>query len=1196
MVQRAAPSVSPHSLEILESRIAPAVFTVTSAAEDGPGSLRQAVLDANANASPDLILFHLPAGVDTIRLTSQISITDNLMISGPGADKLTLSGDHLSRIFKIENDAIAGHAFGVTLQNLAFENGSDPNDNNSPPTYEGGGAILSYQSLTLDHCIIANNHSGGNGGGIYIVTADAGTGLLIDQCQFNGNTAAEAGGGIAASTRGNIYVIESMLTGNSAQDGGGASLTIASSQDNTGDLWISHSTVANNHAAASGGGLALANLRNLYVPDSTSFAAIYQSTLTNNSAATEGGGVVFSAGNGAVVSSSLNGNQAGTRGGALSETGQVFFLTDSLVQQNHTVDSMGEGGGGLYLFGAYGSSVTVTQSTFDSNHSASSGGGLFVSGVLGQLRGLHFQGNSADGGSGGAIYSYKPTLSLTTSDFNKNRSTADGGAIFVRGIVNNVSSNLIPDQLSLESLSFDSNQAAGEGGALATEGDLSMSIYRVAATGNVAGTGGGGLYVHSNDKVFLNSLLLTGNNTSQGDGGGANFAAPSIKFLDHAIISNNQAAGHGGGIAVSEGSLVLSNARIEENSAGLSAGGLFAAQGALVGGLPSPFVVIAHNNSQDGSQQSFAVLDPTEYLYLPMVRVVTSAADDGQAGTLRQVIEASNRSVAPDQIVFQLPVGTKQITLTSEIRITDDVTIIGQGPNGFIISGGDTNRIFDIDDGSSLTSRAVVLDGLNLQHGYGAGDPSGYSTSGSGGAILSSENLTVRNSNISNNLSGDRGGGIAETGSLNSGRLTIVNSTISNNMAAYSGGGIYAEISGSVLLEDSFLSGNRAMRSEGGGASILLAPEGSGSISVLNCTVSGNSAEAAGGLFLASAGYLTLATRPAFIANSIITGNTASSGGGGIFLVTGSTTITNSFVADNHAGEYGGGVVKSVFNGDLLIQGSSFTRNSTSETAGSAAERGGGALFLEDFPGTQTEISHSDFSNNSSAGFGGAIESSGAVLFVESTAFRFNSAQDGPGGAIHVSPGAYGRSPLYLVSSAFVGNAASGDGGAVSSEGNYLELNTVSFERNLAGGHGGAIALARAVQANLFNVLIEASGSNSSGGGLFTSATGDLQLQSVLFYQNQTLQGDGGGLALAGTGAKFLHEISISQNISAGHGGGLTISAGGPVLITDALIVDNRSGDTAGGVFAQAGTSVAIDPLSSIVAGNSSVDGSQRNF
>src|SRR5258708_1818083 len=66
-------------LEALEDRALPSTFTVLNVADSGAGSLRQAILDANANAGADTINF---AGQlhGTIGLTSgQLpAITDDL--------------------------------------------------------------------------------------------------------------------------------------------------------------------------------------------------------------------------------------------------------------------------------------------------------------------------------------------------------------------------------------------------------------------------------------------------------------------------------------------------------------------------------------------------------------------------------------------------------------------------------------------------------------------------------------------------------------------------------------------------------------------------------------------------------------------------------------------------------------------------------------------------------------------------------------------------------------------------------------------------------------------------------------------------------------------------------------------------------------------------------------------------------------
>lgn len=60
------------------------IFVVTSADDDGPGTLRQAILSANANPGPDTIAFNLDPSVSlTISLLSPLpDVTDTLAIEG----------------------------------------------------------------------------------------------------------------------------------------------------------------------------------------------------------------------------------------------------------------------------------------------------------------------------------------------------------------------------------------------------------------------------------------------------------------------------------------------------------------------------------------------------------------------------------------------------------------------------------------------------------------------------------------------------------------------------------------------------------------------------------------------------------------------------------------------------------------------------------------------------------------------------------------------------------------------------------------------------------------------------------------------------------------------------------------------------------------------------------------------------------
>src|SRR5438093_13735176 len=74
-------------LHDLEARCVPATFTVTIPDDDGAGSFRQALVDANATANvggPDRIEFAIPgAGVQAITLASPLpDVNDPVVIDG----------------------------------------------------------------------------------------------------------------------------------------------------------------------------------------------------------------------------------------------------------------------------------------------------------------------------------------------------------------------------------------------------------------------------------------------------------------------------------------------------------------------------------------------------------------------------------------------------------------------------------------------------------------------------------------------------------------------------------------------------------------------------------------------------------------------------------------------------------------------------------------------------------------------------------------------------------------------------------------------------------------------------------------------------------------------------------------------------------------------------------------------------------
>jgi hypothetical protein len=147
------------TVEALEDRTVPSTFTVLNLADSGVGSLRQAVLAANANPGADLIRFAPSARAGTIVLTSgELNITDDLQLDGPGADRLAVSGNDASRVFRISSGV------ALSLDNLAVTHGRAVGQ---------GGGILNAGTLTVSDAILSDNQVVGVAGASLSAVVDA---------------------------------------------------------------------------------------------------------------------------------------------------------------------------------------------------------------------------------------------------------------------------------------------------------------------------------------------------------------------------------------------------------------------------------------------------------------------------------------------------------------------------------------------------------------------------------------------------------------------------------------------------------------------------------------------------------------------------------------------------------------------------------------------------------------------------------------------------------------------------------------------------------------------------------------------------------------------------------------------------------------------------------------------------------------
>jgi hypothetical protein len=225
-----------------------ATFTVTNLNDDGAGSLRQAILDANASPGLDQVLFQSTLS-GQITLGSELDIYGATEIRGPGPDKLTVSGNHSSRIFYVFPST--GQA-PVTISGLTLTAGS---------AVGGGAAIFSkYANLTVANAVISGSSTmsaGSSDAGGGIVNIDGG--LTVRSSTISGNSAGEYGGGIYSLHNGpspGVTIESSTITGNSSGDSGGGAAFFEFASGTGASLKLKDATISSNHAGGPGGGLA----------------------------------------------------------------------------------------------------------------------------------------------------------------------------------------------------------------------------------------------------------------------------------------------------------------------------------------------------------------------------------------------------------------------------------------------------------------------------------------------------------------------------------------------------------------------------------------------------------------------------------------------------------------------------------------------------------------------------------------------------------------------------------------------------------------------------------------------------------------------------------------------------------------------------------------------------------------------------
>ncbi len=223
-------------------------YDVTNTNNSGPGSLRQAIMDANANicftatsASPAIINITLSG---TITLSSTLPTISNYMVinGNVGGTVIDRNGGN-TRAFELNASANAQLTVNdITVQNVL-------NTNTANPSGSGMGFLCSAGSkLTLNNCVLQNLSAGLFGAAIY---ATGGATVSATRCTFKGNSINYAGGwgGAVGQESGTGTYTNCTFSGNTSAGYAGTIFTWNSPTVNLINCTITGSTAASGHGA-----------------------------------------------------------------------------------------------------------------------------------------------------------------------------------------------------------------------------------------------------------------------------------------------------------------------------------------------------------------------------------------------------------------------------------------------------------------------------------------------------------------------------------------------------------------------------------------------------------------------------------------------------------------------------------------------------------------------------------------------------------------------------------------------------------------------------------------------------------------------------------------------------------------------------------------------------------------------------------
>ncbi|MDE7167376.1 MAG: hypothetical protein K2O28_00845 [Clostridia bacterium] len=755
----------------------------------------------------------------------------------------------------------------------------------------------------------------------------------------------------------------------------------------------------------------------------------------------------------------------------------------------------------------------ISENKSNTDELGNGGGGVYVSGGTVNMTGGKISGNTAVR-AGGGLNVGSGTFTMNGGEISGNKANYGAGVYILSG------------SATVKSGKIGGNEATTSGGVYVAGGKLAINGGEI--SGNTA-VYGGGLYVTENGTVEMTGGSVSGNTAENGGGVRNN----GTFKMSGGAISDNTATVNGGGLHVyTDGEVEINGGEISGNTATANGGGVYVDGGAL----EMKEGTVTNNAAVLGAG---VYVDSGAVTVTGTARIIYNDATENGGGIY---VNGANAATLNDIGGY----------------VSNNMAVVG---GGIYVGGGNA---------ATVTVGGYAVVGENTAATYGGGL-----------AVLGGASVEITDDSSITYNKAENGGGayVSDDGSV----LALTNEGAFTYNKAILGGAVYVTTSGSFNMGSGTLSVNEA---ENGGAvyvnnatftlsdgeiSANIVSENGGGVYVSSGTstftmngglIGGDEADLANSAVLGGGVYV--AGGKATLSGGKITGNTATSNGGGVYFFAGTLEASgNPEINENTMNGIASNLY--LYNGKMinivggLTKGANIGVTSKDRITDGYQTNGNGAAqkdyFFGDIPFTEVVFDNGEIYliiNNKDA-WNAAVEESLAkggapVQFLLADRWTAEDGSFGSGtgftdsGAIKLPVGAHINLNLngYMINRGL--DTIVTDGSVFYVEGTLV-----------ISGISGQIT----------------GGASEQGGGIYVADGGLLTLSVGLIQDNEA---DLGGGVYVDSGATFeMTGGALRSNEATVNGGGVYVAEGGKLTLTGGTIggagYTNTAAEQGGGVY-----------------------------